>query len=569
VSTALSAPPQMPTSEPQLSAEDWKQQLAARLEAYRAKMGEDAPPPLESPSSKVATPGSRASSIARAVASRYAAQPTYSEILEMAAAAERLAQEQEAALQRSLAEKAAQERSRRQEECILREQAQRNGSMDPAAPRAPGEVSPHGQSGSLAAANDETFLPLFTQSMAEEMHEKNAPAMERNRPAHVQQQCTDRYEGPLRTQSGKAVMPQFAERSREMRLHQTPREPEPTLEELLASSVVEPRAMLPSKLIEFPRELVSTHRSRPRLPDVPRPEVPKIDAGQKDAPRPDRQHTEEARIGVAQETEAPDASQLRIFEVQPENELQTGSPSRQEGQTAQPGETAPHTADVETGKDDTNISLSGQTSQSVSRRPKQPDRVDRPSVASATPKSQSAGHAASSPGVRAFQGLEWAAISLDKEPVASRRRQLESSSDSLPFLAEPASIDRRLMAFAVDFAAVTAGFLGFLVVFAASTPHLPQGMAAVGLAGAVYAALWVLYQVLFFSFSGATAGMLYARIALCTFDDQNPTRSALRRRLAAWWLSCLPMGMGFLWSFVDEDNLCWHDRMTRMYQRTY
>jgi uncharacterized RDD family membrane protein YckC len=139
----------------------------------------------------------------------------------------------------------------------------------------------------------------------------------------------------------------------------------------------------------------------------------------------------------------------------------------------------------------------------------------------------------------------------------------------MPFMVDPASIDRRLMAFAVDFAAVTAGFMGFLVVFVASTPHLPTGLTAAALAGVVYVALWVLYQMLFFSLSGATAGMLYAHIALCTFDDQNPTRSALQRRLAAWWVSLLPLGIGFLWCFVDEDNLCWHDRITRTYQREY
>jgi uncharacterized RDD family membrane protein YckC len=139
----------------------------------------------------------------------------------------------------------------------------------------------------------------------------------------------------------------------------------------------------------------------------------------------------------------------------------------------------------------------------------------------------------------------------------------------MPFMVDPASIDRRVMAFAVDFAAVTAGFLGFLVVFVASTPHLPTGLTAAALAGVVYVALWVLYQMLFFSLSGATAGMLYAHIALCTFDDQNPTRPALQRRLAAWWVSFLPLGIGFLWCFVDEDNLCWHDRITRTYQREY
>jgi uncharacterized RDD family membrane protein YckC len=81
--------------------------------------------------------------------------------------------------------------------------------------------------------------------------------------------------------------------------------------------------------------------------------------------------------------------------------------------------------------------------------------------------------------------------------------------------------------------------------------------------------LCLLYQALFFSFSQATPGMRCARIALCTFDDENPTRSAMRRRMLAMLLSACPLGLGFLWATIDEDRLAWHDRISRMYQRSY
>jgi hypothetical protein len=63
--------------------------------------------------------------------------------------------------------------------------------------------------------------------------------------------------------------------------------------------------------------------------------------------------------------------------------------------------------------------------------------------------------------------------------------------------------------------------------------------------------------------------MRYARIALCTFDDDNPTREAMRKRIFALVLAAAPLGLGFLYVFFDEDHLGWHDRMTRMYQRSY
>jgi hypothetical protein len=63
--------------------------------------------------------------------------------------------------------------------------------------------------------------------------------------------------------------------------------------------------------------------------------------------------------------------------------------------------------------------------------------------------------------------------------------------------------------------------------------------------------------------------MRYAKIALCTFDDENPSRRAMRGRIGALLLSALPLGLGFLWTFFDEDHLSWHDRITRTYQRSY
>ena len=82
-------------------------------------------------------------------------------------------------------------------------------------------------------------------------------------------------------------------------------------------------------------------------------------------------------------------------------------------------------------------------------------------------------------------------------------------------------------------------------------------------------AFLLVYQYLFLTYSNGTPGMRYAPIALCTFDDENPTRESMRARIGAILLSALPLGLGFLWSLFDEDRLGWHDRITRTYQRSY
>ena len=132
-----------------------------------------------------------------------------------------------------------------------------------------------------------------------------------------------------------------------------------------------------------------------------------------------------------------------------------------------------------------------------------------------------------------------------------------------------AALQDRAQAALVDCAWVLSAFLLFALVFAISATSLPHGRAALIGAAIILFVMGLLYQILFFTLTDATPGMRYANIALCTFDDENPTRSLLRGRIAALLLSTLPLGLGFLWTLFDPDSLGWHDRITRTYQRSY
>ena len=77
----------------------------------------------------------------------------------------------------------------------------------------------------------------------------------------------------------------------------------------------------------------------------------------------------------------------------------------------------------------------------------------------------------------------------------------------------------------------------------------------------------VLYQAFFLMLMHTTPGMMYARISLCTFDNEFPTHNQLRDRLVALLVSLFPMGLGLAWAIFDEDRLCWHDRISRTYLR--
>jgi uncharacterized RDD family membrane protein YckC len=271
---------------------------------------------------------------------------------------------------------------------------------------------------------------------------------------------------------------------------------------------VEPPVEIPANLIEFPRQLVASRRARPRLAEGPL-----------------RDEAEQHH----------DPSQLRIFEVEAE-------------------QISPEPAAESAAPEWSSILLDAQPRQ-------------------AHTESAASGYYASYPYTAEHQSAEYASAA---SPVAAQHLYPTPETQHLyavPFQIAP--LDLRLMSAAVDTLAVLAGFLVFTAVFVlAASPFFPDGLhmniqtAALSAAG-IIALLGVLYQYVFFTFSDATPGMRYARIGLCTFSDDNPTREAMRRRIFALLLSAAPFGLGVLWLFLDEDRLSWHDRISRMYQRSY
>ena len=161
----------------------------------------------------------------------------------------------------------------------------------------------------------------------------------------------------------------------------------------------------------------------------------------------------------------------------------------------------------------------------------------------------------------------WLSIDLDSEAPARETRADVRGKDT--HVLHVANFEDRFFAGLIDCALTMVAFLMFFLVFAISSTSLPHGRVALITAAVTLFAMWLIYQLLFFGFTDATPGMRYVKIALCTFDDENPSRGVLRGRIAALLLSALPLGLGFLWAAFDEDSLGWHDRITQTYQRSY
>ena len=128
---------------------------------------------------------------------------------------------------------------------------------------------------------------------------------------------------------------------------------------------------------------------------------------------------------------------------------------------------------------------------------------------------------------------------------------------------QPAALGQRMMAGLVDSAIVLAAAAVFNVTFTQLAEENPHSRMALLCAVAVGGVLWTLYQYTFLVHGHGTPGMHLAHLELARFDGKPVSVFDRRCRAVASALSGFSLGLGFLWALVDEDQLGWHDRMTR------
>ena len=147
-------------------------------------------------------------------------------------------------------------------------------------------------------------------------------------------------------------------------------------------------------------------------------------------------------------------------------------------------------------------------------------------------------------------------IESDVTEETERRPGFDVPLQSSPF-------SRRLLAGAVDAGVVAIALSAFAYVFFGISGAAPPLRAAAEATAALLAVLWPAYQYAFLVFSKTTPGLRLAKLAVTRFDGAPASRSLRRWRVLASLLSCASLGLGYAWCFLDEDQLSWHDRITR------
>jgi uncharacterized RDD family membrane protein YckC len=163
----------------------------------------------------------------------------------------------------------------------------------------------------------------------------------------------------------------------------------------------------------------------------------------------------------------------------------------------------------------------------------------------------------------------WSGIEFDAQP-AFERYEVERIEEPAPrtqpsHRLQTASFSRRLMALSVDGVIVAGALVGVAACVLNKATNLPSVHGMEQIAAAALAMISAMYITLFYAVAPVTPGMKYAGIRFCTFDGHAPTRAQRWNRLGAMLLSVLPAGLGLAWSLFDDDNLSWHDRLSKTY----
>jgi uncharacterized RDD family membrane protein YckC len=160
-------------------------------------------------------------------------------------------------------------------------------------------------------------------------------------------------------------------------------------------------------------------------------------------------------------------------------------------------------------------------------------------------------------------------------PLADITLQPEQEEDRcIPYI-EPltelpvsvAPVAQRIFAEMLDTLLVLLASSVFALIVAKLNPAslTQEKHALVGMLVLVPAIFWAIYKYMFLVQGGITLGMQMAQLRLVYFDGNTPTIAPRRYRALSMLVSIFPMGLGLLWSFVDPDTLCWHDRISRTY----
>jgi len=188
-------------------------------------------------------------------------------------------------------------------------------------------------------------------------------------------------------------------------------------------------------------------------------------------------------------------------------------------------------------------------------QPAAPDTADRrPQVRKPNPP------AASQPPAPQQAALDF----LPSAPAV--QRTLRTDVPAQIYCEQPvATPAHRLVAGAMDAAMIFLGFGVFALAAYVAGASFGFGKVLLMTLGASFILISLFYGLLFAMTRRETAGMSWTGLQLITFDGFALDGRTRAVRFASTWLSFCSGGLGLIWAATDEENLTWHDHISKTF----
>lgn len=123
----------------------------------------------------------------------------------------------------------------------------------------------------------------------------------------------------------------------------------------------------------------------------------------------------------------------------------------------------------------------------------------------------------------------------------------------------------RAMAAIVDLSIVLVSLGAFLGIFFLAGGDMMLNRETIPLILGMAAVIAMFYRFLWCLGNGDSPGMRFAGLRLVDFDGRRPDREQRGLRQVAGLLSIFSAGLGLVWALVDEENLTWHDHISKTF----
>lgn len=156
---------------------------------------------------------------------------------------------------------------------------------------------------------------------------------------------------------------------------------------------------------------------------------------------------------------------------------------------------------------------------------------------------------------------------LDFIPAAPvKGRKLKTEVEAQVFCGQPvASPTHRFVASAIDTMIIMGGFALLVTLYEFLGGRFGTGKFFFVDLAAVFVLVSLFYGLIWAIAGRETAGMRITDLHLITFDGFEVDARSRALRFVSTWLSFCSGGLGLLWAVADEENLTWHDHISKTF----